>query len=142
MSTGHVYDPNKSPDSTPQSAPMSETAQPGSPPVGAATKPIVSNNTAAMDKSQSGDNKIKKRSWDYVMRSGIAGGLAGCAVSLHGLQVFARFILINALDVIGEDRGSTPRPREDPLPGIKSSIRQIHGQLDWPGSSDSRYQAH
>ncbi|CAI7670745.1 unnamed protein product [Penicillium discolor] len=79
MSTGHAYDPNKSPDSTPQSAPMSETAQPGSSPVGAAMKSIESNNTAAMDKTQSGDNKIKKRSWDYVMRSGIAGGLAGCA---------------------------------------------------------------
>lgn len=108
MSTGHAYDPNKSPDSTPQSAPMSETAQPGSSPVGAATKPIVSNHTAAMDKTQSGDNKINKRSWDYVMRSGIAGGLAGCAVGLHGLQVLARFILINAPDVIGQDRGSAP----------------------------------
>ncbi|KAJ5497348.1 hypothetical protein N7463_009335 [Penicillium fimorum] len=80
MSTGHpdhAYDPHNSPDSTPQSAPMSKTASPGSSPIGGAT--IDSNNTAVMSKSQSGDNKIQKRSLDYVMRSGIAGGLAGCA---------------------------------------------------------------
>ncbi|KAJ6129025.1 hypothetical protein N7471_010242 [Penicillium samsonianum] len=82
MSTGrldHAYDPDKSQDSTPHSAPMSETALPRPSPFGGATKPIVSNNTAAMDKPESGDNKIHKRSLDYVMRSGIAGGLAGCA---------------------------------------------------------------
>ncbi|KAJ5265645.1 hypothetical protein N7524_006663 [Penicillium chrysogenum] len=82
MSTGHsdhAYNPHKTPVSTPQPAPMSETAQPGSSPFGGATKPIVSNNTAAMDKPKSGDNKVQKRSLDYVIRSGIAGGLAGCA---------------------------------------------------------------
>lgn len=145
MSTGrldHAYDPDKSQDSTPHSAPMSETALPRPSPFGGATKPIVSNNTAAMDKPESGDNKIHKRSLDYVMRSGIAGGLAGCAVSFHGLSIIASFILINAPDVIGQDCSSAPRPREDPLPGVKPSIRQIYGQLDWPGSSDSRYQAH
>jgi solute carrier family 25 protein 16 len=86
MSTGHsdhAYNPHKTPVSTPQPAPMSETAQPGSSPFGGATKPIVSNNTAAMDKPKSGDNKVQKRSLDYVIRSGIAGGLAGCAVSFH-----------------------------------------------------------
>ncbi|KAJ5952771.1 uncharacterized protein N7479_011184 [Penicillium vulpinum] len=82
MSTGHsdhAYDPDKSPDSTPQSALMSETVHRGSSPVGGVTKLIVSNNSAAMDKSDNGDTKIKKRSMDYVIRSGIAGGLAGCA---------------------------------------------------------------
>jgi solute carrier family 25 protein 16 len=57
---------------------MSKTASPGSSHIGGAN-PIESSNTA-MNKPQS-DSKIEKRSLDYVMRSGIAGGLAGCAVS-------------------------------------------------------------
>ncbi|KAJ5356821.1 Mitochondrial carrier protein [Penicillium concentricum] len=60
MSTGHsdhAYDPHKSPDSTPQSAPMNKTASPGSSPIGGAT--IELNNTAAMSKPQSGDKKFK-----------------------------------------------------------------------------------
>lgn len=86
MSTGHLdyaYDPPKIPDSTPQFAPMS-VAHSASPPVGGATKSFKSNSTADMGIPESGKNKIEKRSFDYVMRSGIAGGLAGCAVSFLG----------------------------------------------------------
>lgn len=80
MSTGrsdYAYDPHKSPDSTPQSAPMSKTASPGSSHIGGAN--LIESKNTAMNKTQS--DKIQKRSLDYVMRSGIAGGLAGCAVS-------------------------------------------------------------
>jgi len=30
--------------------------------------------------------RLDKRSWDYIMRSGVAGGLAGCAVSITPCQ--------------------------------------------------------
>ncbi|CAG8108739.1 unnamed protein product [Penicillium olsonii] len=71
MSSGHsdhAYDT-----ATPtnlQSAPMSETAQ-GS--IGA--MPLVSKDS----NGNNGTRKIEKQSLEYAIRSGIAGGLAGCA---------------------------------------------------------------
>ncbi|KAJ5782494.1 hypothetical protein N7457_004268 [Penicillium paradoxum] len=82
MSTSHsdyAYDPHKTPESTPQSAPMSETAPPGSSLIGGATKQIAANHTSTMNKPKNTDKKVEKRSLDYVVKSGIAGGLAGCA---------------------------------------------------------------
>lgn len=50
------------------------------PVVGGATGQTV--NSANVDIQQSGGNKpAQKRSVDYLLRSGLAGGLAGCAVS-------------------------------------------------------------
>jgi solute carrier family 25 protein 16 len=82
MSTGHsdhAYDPHQTPESIPQSAPMSETA--GSSLIRGATEPIASTHTDTMHKSKNADKKVDKRTLDYVVKSGIAGGLAGCAVS-------------------------------------------------------------
>lgn len=53
---------------------MSETAQ-GS--IGA--MPLVSKDS----NGNNGTRKIEKQSLEYAIRSGIAGGLAGCAVSVH-----------------------------------------------------------
>lgn len=30
--------------------------------------------------------KLDKRSWDYIVRSGVAGGIAGCAVSKNAVK--------------------------------------------------------
>lgn len=88
MSTGHsdhAYDPHKTPESTPQSAPMSEAAPPRSSLIGGATKPIATNNPA-MNKPKNTGSKVDKRTLDYVIKSGIAGGLAGCAVCFPALD--------------------------------------------------------
>jgi hypothetical protein len=84
MSSGHsdhAYAPSNKPESTPPSAPMSETARSGSS-IGA-TMPLVSSTTTAGNKTK----KIEKQSLEYAIRSGIAGGLAGCAVSSRHLQM-------------------------------------------------------
>lgn len=49
-------------------------AGPNLPPVGDAS-------LAVSGASHAEGKHIKKKSWDYVVRSGVAGGLAGCAVS-------------------------------------------------------------
>jgi hypothetical protein len=83
MSSGHsdhAYAPPNTQQSTPPSTPMSETAHSGSS-IGA-TMPLVST-SAAGNKNR----KIEKQSLEYAIRSGIAGGLAGCAVSSRHLQI-------------------------------------------------------
>ncbi|KAJ5102166.1 mitochondrial carrier protein LEU5 [Penicillium alfredii] len=61
---------------------MSEIAHPRSSPgpIVGETKGTVSSNPSAGEERTSGANKpVQKRSVDYVLRSGLAGGLAGCA---------------------------------------------------------------
>lgn len=38
-------------------------------------------NDAIKAKVLQAHHKVNKQTWDYVVRSGLAGGLAGCAVS-------------------------------------------------------------
>ncbi|KAJ5166043.1 Mitochondrial carrier protein LEU5 [Penicillium capsulatum] len=65
----------------PPSLPMSGIAHQRSSPGpigGSADRPIAANVT--LDTSKNGEKKpVQKRSLDYVLRSGLAGGLAGCA---------------------------------------------------------------
>ncbi|CAG8235003.1 unnamed protein product [Penicillium salamii] len=71
MSSGHSdhADDTATAPQLPQSAPMSETAHQSS--IGA--MPLVST------KEKDNTRKIEKQSLEYALRSGIAGGLAGCA---------------------------------------------------------------
>ena len=52
-----------------------------------------------------GPKKVDKQSLDYVLRTGLAGGLAACAVSLPSLQAVCRSRLTYLL---GEDSSWTP----------------------------------
>ncbi|CAG8898934.1 unnamed protein product [Penicillium salamii] len=100
MSSGHSdhADDTATAPQLPQSAPMSETAHQSS--IGA--MPLGST------KEKNNTRKIEKQSLEYAIRSGIAGGLAGC-----------------------ENGCRTTRPREDPVPSIKSSVRKYTGS--WTG---------
>lgn len=70
-----------SPETTPQSnSPMSGIAQTRPSIAGGASSQITSN--VGVDTQKSGA-AAKTRSVDYILRSGLAGGLAGCAVSAN-----------------------------------------------------------
>ncbi|KAJ5558425.1 hypothetical protein N7535_008636 [Penicillium sp. DV-2018c] len=58
---------------------MSETAPPRSSLIRGAAEPIASTHTDTMHKAKNADKMADKRTLDYVVKSGIAGGLAGCA---------------------------------------------------------------
>lgn len=131
MSSGHsdhVYDSVTSTNHH-QSAPMSETApaRPGS--IGA--MPLVSS-------TPDNKRKIEKQSLEYAIRSGVAGGLAGCAVSVR------RRIpsdLHTDRNLLGQNSRRTARPRKDPFPSVESPVRQIHRQLDGACPCNPRHQS-
>lgn len=66
---------------------MSGIAQTGSSIAGGASSQITPN--AGVDSQKSG-GAVKTRSADYILRSGLAGGLAGCAVSAYKIQQMGR----------------------------------------------------
>lgn len=51
---------------------------------------LVSNTSMEEQKNGEANKAVKKRSLDYVLRSGLAGGLAGCAVSAQPLVLPAQ----------------------------------------------------
>ena len=80
---------------------------------------------------------IDKQSVDYVLRSGLAGGLAGCAVSARSLLVSTHLFIFSETDLRHPTRsGQIPnratRPRQDPLPSILSAIHSLRRLLCWP----------
>lgn len=65
-----------------------------------------------------------KQSLDYVLRTGLAGGLAGCAVRIASVH------LDNMTDQCpGQDSGGPSRSRQDPLPSLQPAVRKIYWQL-------------
>jgi hypothetical protein len=70
--------------------------------------------------------KLDKHSLEYVVKSGIAGGLAGCAVRFGILSY--NTIAINLYT--GKDTSWSSRSRQDPLPNLEPSIRKILRQLE------------
>ena len=56
--------------------------------------------------------KRNKQSLEYIWRSGLAGGLAGCAVCF----LCSRYPRRGTDRVTGKDSCSPPRPSQDPLP--------------------------
>lgn len=82
-------DPRVFSQSVPQSnTQMSEIAHPRSSPgaiAGGAGGQITPGTGVEEQKNAGVNRKVKTRSLDYVLRSGLAGGLAGCAVSAPDL---------------------------------------------------------
>lgn len=71
-------------ESSPQSdPPMSEVAQTRSSIAGGTSNQITPD--SPFDTQKSG-GAVRTRTFDYVLRSGLAGGLAGCAVSAYKIQ--------------------------------------------------------
>ena len=91
---------------------------------------------------------IDKQSTEYFLKSGIAGGLAGCAVRAPSLlpgsidrinancKTFDVPLPVSTISHMtnaprpGQNRRRAPRPRQNPLPGIFSILCEIHWLLD------------
>lgn len=78
-------------------------------------------------------NKVDKRSLDYLLRTGFAGGLAGCAVSFlpcfHSLTPSMYVATKLTRVMIGQNRGRSPRSSQDSFPGVESPVCQIYREL-------------
>lgn len=81
--TGHAattLQPSQPPQMA-HTAPRRLLEEPGPPPGRNSTLPAVHDASLAISGASKGEGKhIDKRSLDYIIRSGVAGGLAGCAV--------------------------------------------------------------
>ena len=55
----------------------------------------LDDSAAAIRDSEEGKGKLNKRSLDYALRSGLAGGLAGCAVG-HTSTIASVFMLMRS----------------------------------------------
>jgi len=72
----------------------------------------------------------RTRTWDYVVRSGVAGGFAGCVVSINFLHLSGK-PLTPSLYFIGENNNSTARPSENPFPNEEPPVRKVHRLMGW-----------
>ena len=59
---------------------------------------------------------------DYVLRSGLAGGVAGCAVRVR------EFVL-----TAGQDGDCATRPCQDPIPNKQSRVQKVYWAMAWRG---------
>lgn len=90
-------------------------------------------------RSPSRERKLDRRSPEYIWKSGLAGGLAGCAVriylhtcilglrGLHDVSMSQRKIPANKF-VAGQNSRRTPRPRENP----PSNAQPCFLKIRWP----------
>ena len=67
-------------------------------------------------------DKPRKNDLNYVLRSGLAGGLAGCVVSTSSA---ATQMSLAKHHTPGEDRYSPSRQSEDPFPGLESRLCEV-----------------
>ena len=65
-----------------------------------------------------------KQNLDYVLKSGLCGGLAGCAV--WRILDHCKIGLCSLTVLVGQNSRWTPRSCQDPFSGFQPSIRQIH----------------
>jgi hypothetical protein len=72
--------------------------------------------------------KVEKRSMEYLLKSGLAGGLAGCAVCFRYL--FSITPNVNTYIRLGKDNSRSTRPRKDSLSNQQSQLREIHWIMD------------
>ncbi len=80
-----------------------------------------------------------KQNLDYLWRSGLAGGLAGCAVCTTTLTLLP-FMVTILTSCLGQNSSRTSGPCQDPLSGIQPPIRQIHRLMVWRCHSHAGHQ--
>ena len=68
------------------------------------------------------EDKPRKNDLNYVLRSGLAGGVAGCVVSTSSAVAQ---MLLTERHALGEDRYSPSRQSENPLPGLESRLCEV-----------------
>lgn len=75
------------------------------------------------------------RTWNYMWRSGVAGGLAGCAV--RRVFLYSSPLALSAIDLLtslpctGENNRSASRPGQDPLPSEQSAVCEVLRIVGW-----------
>ena len=65
------------------------------------------------------------RSFQYVLRSGFAGGVAGCVVSFGSSQWLKSRLLMSSQRHIGQDCRCSSRQSQDPIPSFQSGLSEI-----------------
>lgn len=80
-------------------------------------------------------SNVNKQSWDYILRSGLAGGIAGCAVRHFHPPICCQLLT----HCTGKDCSRSARSRQDPLPGFKSPICKVHRLMVWLLPSHARH---
>ena len=99
-----------------------------------------SSHGTAITAEWAGSQKPKnKQSLDYVLRTGLAGGLAGCAVNSTLLSSVSSYVQYWPRKP-GQNRCRSARSREDPLPGIQPPVCQIHRIMVRRRHGDARHQ--
>ena len=88
-------------------------------------------------KEAGGQRHRHKQNPDYVLRTGLAGGLAACAVCYSTCNIQQEHPLIS---IPGQNRCRTPRPCQDPFPGLQPPIRKIYRLVVWRSNSNARHQ--
>lgn len=72
--------------------------------------------------------KVDKRSPEYLLKSGLAGGLAGCAVRITTVSSQQNRQLTR--EIAGKDSSRPSRPGQNPLSNLEPQLCQIHRQME------------
>jgi hypothetical protein len=67
--------------------------------------------------------KLNKQSWDYVIKSGVAGGLAGCSVS--------DLAMLTEINCLGKNRRRAARSCQDLVSNVESAVRKVFWLMAW-----------
>jgi len=89
-SAGHAATISQStqPSQMDQSAPLGVLEEPGpSHQAGLHLRRVDEASLAISEATKDDSKRVNKKSLDYIVRSGVAGGLAGCAVSMEGKEM-------------------------------------------------------
>lgn len=73
-----------------------------------------------MADTDTANRKPQKQSFDYIWRTGVAGGMAGCVVCSPMLGILLHLTLFP-----GKNSRSPSRSSQDPLPSQQSPICQV-----------------
>lgn len=71
-----------------------------------------------------------KQSLGYIVRSGIAGGVAGCVVRTSGFESLRCALLTDTL-LLGQDGRRAAGQSQDPFPSLQSGFPEVCRELEW-----------
>lgn len=94
-------------------------------------------------RSPSRERKVNRQSPEYIWKSGLAGGLAGCAVSpnspaIHFMTMSQKRAVTNKNNA-GQNRCRSARPRQNPPPNSQSRLCKICRSLVRPTPCSTRH---
>ena len=97
---------------------------------------LSSSDQATVASKEAGSQRHKnKQTVDYALKSGLAGGLAACAV-----WTTTPLLCPLCSCFLGQDSRWSTRPCQDSLSSLESPIREIYRSLVWGNYCDARHQ--